>query len=208
MKTRIILFLLLTFFATGCAHWLEVDQLPPGSDDFLPSEVGLLIPAILEPMDVRENGEVLEPSQEFTRLVLEKIQRTHVFSEVSSAVESGQIKERKKAVKLELSIDASIDTNQATNLLKFSAICASLFLLRPVLYLSDDFDVTAMLKAIRYDGDEKYYRGRFKGTINYRLFGAMQAERKAREEAIQKLLNSLMRQVIRDVNYFAMEEGV
>ena len=208
MKIRIILFILLLFFATGCAHWLEIDQLPSGSDDFLPSEVGLLIPAILEPIDVRENGVVLEPSQEFTRLVLQKIQRTHVFSEASSAVDSGQIKERKKAVKLELSLDASIDTNQATNLIKFSAICASLFLLRPILYLSDDFDVVSMLKAIRHDGSERYYKSRFKATINYRLFGAMQAEREAREEAIQKLLNSLMRQVMRDVNYFAMEEGV
>lgn len=200
--------LLLASFATGCAHWLEVDQLPPGSDDFLPSEVGLLIPAILEPIDVRENGKVLEPSMEFTGLVLQKIQRTHVFSEVSSAAESGQIKERKKAVKLELSLDASMDTNQATNLIKFTAICASLFLLRPVLYLSDDFDVTAVLKGIRYDGAEKYYKSRFKGTINYRLFGALQAEREAREEALEKLLNSLMRQVMQDVNYFAMEEGV
>lgn len=206
MKTKIMLFLILALWATGCAHRLEVDQLPPGSDDFLPSEVGLLIPAILEPMDVRENGEVLEPSREFTRLVLQKIQRTYVFSQVSSAAESGQIKQREKAVKLALSLNAYIDTNQATNWIKFSAVCASLFLLRPVLYLSDDFDVTAMLKATRQDGAEKYYKSRFKGTINYRLFGAMPAKREAREVAVEKLLNSLMRQVMGDINYFAMQE--
>jgi len=142
MKERILVLLLLIFFATGCAHWLEVDNLPPGSDDFLPSEVGLLIPAILGPIDVRENGKVIEPGQEFIRLVLQKIQRTHVFSEVSYVSEPVHTKDREKGVRLELSLDALIDTNQATNLLKFSAICASLFLLRPALPLSDDFDVT------------------------------------------------------------------
>ena len=206
MKVKIMIFLLLMFFPTGCANWLEVDKLSPGSEDFLPSEVGLLIPAILKSTDVTENGKEIEPSQEFTRIVLQKIQRTHVFLEVSTSEESGKTKGREKAVKLELSLNAFIDTQKTTNLLKFSVICASLFLLRPVLSLSDDFDLTMILKAIRYDGVERYYKSWLKGTINYRIFGEVQARQEAREEAITKTLNSLMRQVMKDIDFFAMEK--
>ena len=206
MKARITLLSVLLFLSIGCTHRVEIHQLPPDSEDFLPSEVGILIPAILKSTDIRVNGNEIAPDEEFTRLVLQKIQRTHVFLEVSSAKESGTIKMREKAVHLVLSLDGVIDTNETTNLIKFAVNCATLFLFSSALPYKDDFDVTMTLKTVRYDGEERYYNSRIKGANCYRLFGGDKARSEARDQVITKTLNSLMRQIMRDVDFFAMEE--
>lgn len=205
MKTKIMVLLVLLLFSIGCAHWVEIHQLPPGSEDFLPSEVGILIPAILKSTDIRINGNEIEPGEEFIRLMLQKVQRTHVFPEVSSAEESGKTKKREKAVHLELSVNGVIDTNETTNLIKFAVNCATLFLISSALPFKDDFDITMLLKAVRYDGEERYYKSRIKGTNCYRIFGGERARNEAQEQVITKNLNSLMRQVLRDVDFYAME---
>ena len=162
MKVKILLLLVFLFLSIGCAHRVEIYQLPPGSDDFLPSEVGILIPAILRSTDIRVNGKGIKPSEEFIRIVLQKVQRTHVFLEVSSAEKSGKTKMREKAVHLELSVDSVIEIHETTNLLKLAANCV-LFLFSSALPFKDDFDVTMALKTIRYDGEERYYKSRIKG---------------------------------------------
>jgi hypothetical protein len=207
MNTKSILLLLLLLFAPGCAHWVEIHQSPPGAGDFLPSEVGLLIPAILKSTDIVVNGQEIKPGEEFIRFVLQKIQRTHVFSEISSAAESGTMKGRERAVNLELSVGGTIDTNETTNLIKFAANCATLFLFSSELPYKDEFDVTVTLKAIRYDGESWYYSSRIKGASHYRIFGSGYAREEAQDQVFTQTLNSLMRQVMRDVNFFAMEES-
>jgi hypothetical protein len=206
MKPKNMVVLALLIVSCGCAHWVEIHQLPPGSDDFLPSEVGILIPAILRSTDMRVNGKVIKPSEEFIRIVLQKVQRTHVFLEVSSAEKSGKTKMREKAVHLELSVDSVIDINETTNQLKLAANCVTLFLFSSALPFKDDFDVTMALKTIRYDGEERYYKSRIKGTNSYSIFGGEKARVEARDQVVTKSLNSLMRQVMRDVDFFAMEE--
>ena len=206
MKPKNMVVLALLIVSCGCAHWVEIHQLPPGSEEFLPSEVGILIPAILRSTDMRVNGKVIKPSEEFIRIVLQKIERTHVFLEVSSAEKSGKTKMREKAVHLELSVDSVIDTNEGINQLKLAANGATLFLFSSALPFKDDFDVTMALKTIRYDGEERYYKSRIKGTNSYHLFGDEKARVEAREQVVTKSLNSLMRQIMRDVDFFAMEE--
>jgi hypothetical protein len=206
MKVKILLLLVFLFLSIGCAHRVEIHQLPPGSDDFLPSEVGILIPAILRSTDIRVNGKGIKPSEEFIRIVLQKVQRTHVFLEVSTAEKSGKTKMREKAVHMELSVDSMIDTNETTNLLKFAVNCATLFLFSSALPFKDDFDVTMALKTIRYDGEERYYKNRIKGANCYHIFGGEKARAEAWDQVVTKSLNSLMWQVMRDVDFFAMEE--
>ena len=193
--------------ALGCAHRIEMNQLPAGSEDFLPSEVGLLVPAVVHFSSLRVNGMEIEPNTEFLKSVLQKVQRTHVFLAVSPPEESGNLPMRKKAVRLVLSVNGTMEINQATNWLKLAANCVTLFLFSSNILYKDSFDVTMLLKAVRYDGEEKNYKSRIKGNTFYRMFGGEPARKEAREEVLTKLLNALMRQVMGDIAFFAMEES-
>ena len=204
IKTAVVLVFLL--LSVGCAHRVEIHRLPPGSDDFLPSEVGLLIPAIVKLTDLRINGNKIEPGEEFIKLVLQKVQRTHVFLEVTLPDDSGKTKMREKAVNLELSINGEIETKEAINLIKFAVNCATLFLFSSTLQNKDEFDITVALKAMRYDGRERYYENRIQGATFYRIFGGAIAKEETQNQVITKSLNSLMRQVMGDVDFYAMEE--
>jgi len=191
----------------ACAHRVEIDQYPAGSEDFLPSEVGLLIPAVVHFSSLRVNGMEIEPGTEFLKLVFQKVQRTHVFYAISTPEESGNLPMRKKAVRLVLSVNGIMEINQATNWLKLAANCVTLFLFSSAIPYKDSFDVTMLLKAVRYDGEEKNYKSRVTGDTYYRMFGSEPARKEAREEVVTKLLNSLMRQVMGDIAFFAMEES-
>jgi hypothetical protein len=207
MMNKITVFIVLVMCSFGCAHRLDIYQLPPGSEEFLPSEIGITIPAILKTVEIRVDGnEVVDPDPEFIRFVLQKIRRMHVFSEVNSAEEAGKTKMREKAVKLHLLVDVEVDTHEALNLVKFTATCASLFLLSPVLTLTDDFDAAIQLKAVRYDGNDKIYKTRVRGTNHYPVFGVAQSRRDARAEVMTKTLNSLMKQIMEDIDFYAMED--
>jgi len=206
MKIKTAVMLVFVLLSIGCAHRVEIDTLPPGSEDFLPSEVGILIPAIVKTTDLRINGKEIGPREQFTKLVLQKVQRTHVFLEVTPPEESGKTKRREKAVNLELSVNGEIDTNEATNLIKFTVNCATLFLFSSALQYKDEFDITMVLKAVRYDGREQYYENRIKGAIYYRIFGGAKAREETQDQVVTKTLNALMRQVMEDVDFFAMEK--
>jgi hypothetical protein len=207
MYRKITALVVLLCIAIGCAHRVEINQLPTGSEDFLPSEVSILIPAVVKFSALRVNGMEIEPDAEFLDLVLQKVQRTHVFLEVSAPEESGNLPMRKKAVRLSLSVNGIMEINQATNWLKLAANCVTLFLFSSAIPYKDSFDVTMLLKAVRYDGEEKNYRSRIKGDAYYSMFGGEAARKAAREEVVTKLLNSLMRQVMSDIAFFAMEES-
>jgi len=170
MKIKTAMMVVFLFLSIGCAHQVEVHQLPPGSEDFLPSEVGILIPAIVNVTDIQINGNTIRPEEEFRKLVLQKVQRTHVFLEVTLPEDSGKTKLREKAVNLELTVHGEIGTKQGTNLIKFAVNCATLFLFSSSLQNKDEFDITMALKAVRYDGREKYYENRIKGVTFYRIF--------------------------------------
>lgn len=205
MKARIVALIFLCCIPLGCAHWVELQELPRGTEDFLPSEVGTRIPAILKTLDLRVNGNSIEPPEEFTRLVIQKLRRTYVFQEVATLGESGMIRNRENAIDLGLSINGVADTNEITNLVRFAANCATLFLLSSALPYKDQFDVTMVLKAVRPDGMERYYRSRIEGAAYYRFFGGEQARMKAQDEVVTRGLNALMRQLIGDVDFFAMK---
>ena len=113
MKIKTAMMVVFLFLSIGCAHQVEVHQLPPDSEDFLPSEVGILIPAIVKVTDIQINGNTIRPEEEFRKLVLQKVQRTHVFLEVTLPDDSGKTKMRDKAVNLELSINGEIETKEA-----------------------------------------------------------------------------------------------
>ena len=149
----------------------------------------------------------IEPNAEFLNFVFQKVQGTHVFSAVSTPEESGNLPMREKAVRLALSVNGTMEINQATNWLKLAVNCLTLFLFSSEIPYKDSFDVTMLLKAVRYDGEEKNYRSRIKGATYYRMFGGEAARKAAREEVVTKLLNSLMRQVMGDIAFFAMEES-
>ena len=206
MYRRTVTLAVLFFVAIGCAHRVEIDRIPPGSGDFLPSEVGIRIPAVVSLSALRVNGREIEPAAEFRNLVLGKVQRTHLFSEVSTPEESGSLQMRKKAVRMSLSLNGTMEINQATNWLKLAINCVTLFLFSPAIPYKDSFDVSMMLKAVRYDGEEKNYRSRIQGAAYYRIFGGESARNAAQEEVVTKLLNSLMRQVMGDIAFFAMAD--
>ena len=206
MKKKMVILVVILLYLAGCARWLEIHQLPLGSEDFLPSEVGVAIPAILKAVEVRVNGSDIDPDPEFVRLVLGKLRRTYIFSEVNLAEDASKMKMREKAVRLRLLVDSEVNTHETANLVKFAATCASLFLLSPVLSLTDDFDATITLKAVRYDGEEKYYKSRVKGTNHYSIFTISQSRREVRTEVTEKTLNSLMTQLMEDIDFYAMEE--
>ena len=206
MNKKIMFSIILFCCVFGCAHKLEIHQLPPGSEDFLPSKIGVIIPAILKAVEVSVNGSDVDPDPEFIRSVLGKLRRTYVFSEVNLAEDASKTKMREKAVRLRLYVDSKVDTHETANLVKFAATCASLFLLSPVLSLTDDFDATITLKAMRYDGEEKYYKSRMKGINHYSIFNTSQSRREARTEVTEKTLNSLMRQIMEDIDFFAMKD--
>jgi len=207
MYRKITAMMVLLCMVIGCAHRVEISQLPTGSEDFLPSDVGILIPAVVKFSSLRVNGMEIEPNTEFLNLVFQKVQRTHVFSEVSTPEESGKLHMREKAVRLALSVNGTMEINQATNWLKLAVNCVTLFLFSSAIPYKDSFDVTMLLKAVRYDGEEKNYRSRIKGDTYYRMFGGEAARKAAQEDVLTKLLNSLMRQVMGDIAFFAMEES-
>jgi hypothetical protein len=62
------------------------------------------------------------------------------------------------------------------------------------------------LRAVRYDGEFKYYRSRITGINSYYLLGGENARRVAQERVVEKSLNVLMRQVMQDIPFFAMEK--
>ncbi len=105
MQVRLAICSVLFCIALGCAHRVEMIDLPPGAEDFLPSGVGIRVPAILENLDLRVNGNSIEPPEEFRRLVIQKLKRTYVFQDVAALADSGMIKEREKAVNLGVSIN-------------------------------------------------------------------------------------------------------
>jgi hypothetical protein len=178
-------------------------DLPPGTEDFLPSEVGIHVPAVLEKLDLRVNGSDIEPPEEFSRLIVQKLQRTYVFQEVAALADSGMMKHREKAVNLRMTINSVLDTNVITTLVRFAANCVTLFLLSPALPYKDEFDVTIILKAVRSDKAERFYRSRIRGSTCYRFFGGEQARREAQDQVLTRGLNDLMRQIMKDVDFFA-----
>ncbi len=205
MYHKMGVFLFFIFVFAGCAHSVDMRQLPPGSEDFLPSEVGLRIPAIIKSANLWVNGQEITPNSRFYNLVLQKLQSTHVFLQVAFQENSRNMLMREKAVSLELTANGVIDTNQTSNQVKLIANLATLFIFSSALPFKDEFDVTMALKAIRYDGKEKYYKSRIKGSISYLLFAGEKARQDAQEQVVNKLLNSIMRQVIQDIPFFSME---
>ncbi len=205
MKVRSAMCSVLLFLSLGCAHRVEMIDLPPGTEDFLPSEVGIHAPAVLEKLDLRINGNDIEPPEEFSRLVVQKLQRTYVFEEVAALADSGMMKHREKAVNLRVAVNGVLDTNEITNLARFAANCMTLFLLSSALPYKDEFDVTIIVKAVRPDKAERFYRSRIQGTACYRFFGGEQARREAQDQVLSRGLNDLMRQMMKDVDFFAMK---
>ena len=197
MQARVVGLLIVVCIVFGCAARVEIDRMPPGSEDFLPSEVGILIPAIIRSTTLIINGQTITPQPEFLDLVLQKMTRTHVFSEVSFPLDSASMKMREKAVHLELQVTGRIRVNEFRNwtvgvlTLKFR----------------DDFDVSMQLRAVRHDGEFKYYRTRIAGNSYYQFFGGENARRETEERVVEKSLNSLMRQIMEDIPFFAMEKS-
>ena len=208
MYGKVTALLLIVCILFGCAAYrVEIKQLPPGAEDFLPSEVGILIPAIVRSTNLIVNGQTITPEPAFLDLVLQKIQRTHVFSEVSYPLESGGMKMREKAVNLELQVTGSMRVNEARNWIVGAVNVVTLFLFSSALQFRDDFDVSMQLRAVRYDGEFKYYRSRITGINSYYLLGGENARRVAKERVVEKSLNVLMRQVMQDIPFFAMEKS-
>ena len=203
MNKTIMFSIILLCCLLGCVHRLQIDQLPPGSEDFSPSAVGVVIPATLKAVELRVNGSDVDPDPEFVKFVLGKLRRTHVFSEVNLPEDMSKTKGREKAVRLRLFVDSRVDTHETATLLKFVATCASLFLLSPVLALTDDFDTTIQLKIVRFDGEEKYYNTGMKGTNQYSIFNTSKSRKEVRREVIEKTVNALMKQLIDDIDFFA-----
>jgi len=206
MRYKVAGLLILVCMLFGCATRVEIDRMPPAAEDFLPSEVGILIPAIIRSTNLIINGQAITPQPEFLDLVLQKIIRTHVFSEVSFPVDSAGMKMREKAVNLELQVTGRIRVNEARNWIVGAANLATLFLFSSALKFRDDFDVSMQLKAVRYDGEFKYYKSRITGNSYYQFFGGENARRETEERVVEKSLNSLMRQVMQDIPFFAMEK--
>lgn len=208
MYGKVTALLLIVCMLFGCAAYrVEIKQLPPGAEDFLPSEVGILIPAIVRSTNLIVNGQTITPEPPFLDLVLQKIRRTHVFSEVSYPLESGGMKMREKAVNLELQVTGSMRVNEARNWIVGAVNVVTLFLFSSALQFRDDFDVSMQLRAVRYDGEFKYYRSRITGINSYYLLGGENARRVAKERVVEKSLNVLMRQVMQDIPFFAMEKS-
>ncbi|MBP1722013.1 MAG: hypothetical protein H6Q45_625 [Deltaproteobacteria bacterium] len=198
MRVRIAICSALVFLALGCAHRVEMIDLPPGTGDFLPSEVGIRVPAILEKIDLRINGNNIEPPEEFRRLIVQKLQRTYVFQEVATLADSGMMKDREKAVNLEVSINGALETRELGNLFR-----SAFFFLSSELPNKDQFDITILLKAVRSDKAERRYRSRIQGVAYYRFFAGEQAKWEAQDQVLTRGLNDLMRQLMRDVDFFA-----
>ena len=208
MYGKVAALLLIVCIVFGCAAYrVEIKQLPPGAEDFLPSEVGILIPAIVRSTNLIVNGQTITPEPPFLDLVLQKIRRTHVFSEVSYPLESGGMKMREKAVNLELQVTGSMRVNEARNWIVGAVNVVTLFLFSSALQFRDDFDVSMQLRAVRYDGELKYYRSRITGINSYYLLGGENARRVAKERVVEKSLNVLMRKVMQDIPFFAMEKS-
>ena len=206
MRSKVAALLIIVCVLFGCATRVEIDRMPPGAEDFLPSEVGVLIPAIMRSTNLIINGETITPQPEFLDLVLQKIIRTHVFSEVSFLLDSAGMQMREKAVNLELQVTGSIHVNEARNWVVGAVNFATLFLFSSALKFRDDFDVSMQLRAVRYDGEFKYYRSRITGNSYYQFFGGENARKETEERVVEKSLNFLMRQVMEDIPFFAMEK--
>ena len=206
MGARFAALLIIVCIVLGCASRVEIDRMPPAAEDFLPSEIGILIPAIIRSTNLIINGQTITPQPEFLDLVLQKIIRTHVFSEVSFPVDSARMKIREKAVNLELQVTGRIRVNEARNWIVGAANLATLFLFSSALKFRDDFDVSMQLRAVRYDGEFKYYNTRIVGNSYYRIFGGENARRETEEQVVEKSLKSLMRQIMQDIPFFAMEK--
>lgn len=206
MRSKVAALLIIVCVLFGCATRVEIDRMPPGAEDFMPSEVGVLIPAIMRSTNLIINGQTITPQPEFLDLVLQKIIRTHVFSEVSFLLDSAGMQMREKAVNLELQVTGSIHVNEARNWIVGAVNFATLFLFSSALKFRDDFDVSMQLRAVRYDGEFKYYRSRITGNSYYQFFGGENARKETEERVVEKSLNSLMRQVMEDIPFFAMEK--
>lgn len=206
MRSKVAALLIIVCVLFGCATRVEIDRMPPGAEDFMPSEVGVLIPAIMRSTNLIINGQTITPQPEFLDLVLQKIIRTHVFSEVSFLLDSAGMQMREKAVNLELQVTGSIHVNEARNWVVGAVNFATLFLFSSALKFRDDFDVSMQLRAVRYDGEFKYYRSRITGNSYYQFFGGENARKETEERVVEKSLNSLMRQVMEDIPFFAMEK--
>lgn len=206
MRSKVAALLIIVCVLFGCATRVEIDRMPPGAEDFMPSEVGVLIPAIMRSTNLIINGQTITPQPEFLDLVLQKIIRTHVFSEVSFLLDSAGMQMREKAVNLELQVTGSIHVNEARNWVVGAVNFATLFLFSSALKFRDDFDVSMQLRAVRYDGEFKYYRSRITGNSYYQFFGGENARKETEERVVEKSLNFLMRQVMEDIPFFAMEK--
>lgn len=206
MRSKVAALLIIVCVLFGCATRVEIDRMPPGAEDFMPSEVGVLIPAIMRSTNLIINGQTITPQPEFLDLVLQKIIRTHVFSEVSFLLDSAGMQMREKAVNLELQVTGSIHVNEARNWIVGAVNFATLFLFSSALKFRDDFDVSMQLRAVRYDGEFKYYRSRITGNSYYQFFGGENARKETEERVVEKSLNFLMRQVMEDIPFFAMEK--
>jgi hypothetical protein len=79
------------------------------------------------------------------------------------------------------------------------------FILSYDLPCKDQFDVTILLKAVRSDKAERFYRSRIQGITSYRVFGSEEAKWEAQDQVLTRGLNDLMRQLMKDVDFFAMK---
>ena len=200
MNVRIAICCVLFLLAISCVHRVEMIDLPPGAEDFLPSEVGIRVPAVLETLDLRVNGNDMEPPERFSRLVIQKLQRTYVFQEVAALADSGMMKDREKAVNLRMTINGVLGSSGISNLFR-----SVFFFLSADPPCQDRFDVTIVLKAVRSDRAERFYQTRIQGITYYRVFGSEEAKREAQDQVLTRGLNDLMRHLMKDVDFFAMK---
>jgi hypothetical protein len=62
------------------------------------------------------------------------------------------------------------------------------------------------LKEESNNESKRYYEKQIKGAHCFRIFGGDQARNEARDQVVTKTLSSLMWQVMRDVDFYAVEE--
>lgn len=200
----LLILCLLASIATGCAHWIELTEVPnrtePSNIIAIPSDER--VPMVLNAVALSQNGAALGVPGEFERQVIDSLQDTNLFSQLLRSG-YGQLPEGDKFVTGRLSVEATVEPHAGEAAWKGFVIGASMFLLSSVIPLEYEYASTMTLELERWDGATTQYTATSKGAAFYYLFGASPLlVEELKGQVTEVCLTDLIQQLVKDTTRY------
>lgn len=195
---------ILSLLCSGCKVWTKVTEAPPFSQNIDSVSIGNKSSATLVDIDFMTDDVEIPITEDFLARSLDSLRSTKLFTEVKAGGKDNSEMLLSMSVKLRNRFYPG-DTLAKTLLMGFS-----MGILIPVLPLKAGCESDMTLDVIRPDGAQRQYNAYCKGNQYFHLFAGLgmvepgdpSADNSIARETTTRCFNSLMNQMIKDVEFF------